>query len=186
MILNQQLIIMMVRLNFFFQLRFIFIFIGLYNENFMEDRLHNKRNVNPSSSLSSTLSEPSHVRKIIDRLESSSSSSSDRKQEKKISIKKSLHDDHSDGSTSLTSSPPVKRVARRNYNEKNLINGTSTNHEEDFNSRQNGLHDEISFRNKSNEIKFELNREEIINGPQRTTSGTTVSLCFKRRLFDLY
>jgi hypothetical protein len=160
-------------------------FLGLSSESFIEDRLHNKRNINPLNSLSSTVSEPSHVQKIIDRLESISSQSSDNKKEKKISIKqKSLHDDHSDGSTSLTSSPPVKRIARRDYNDKNLTNGNSKIHEESFVIHQNGSHTEISVQNneKSNEIKFELNREEIINGVgRRTTSGTTVSFSFKKK-----
>ena len=39
--------------------------------------------------------------------------------QEKFQFEKSLHDDHSDGSTSLTSSPPVKRIARmRKYNGK--------------------------------------------------------------------
>ena len=37
-------------------------------------------------------------------------------------------------------------------------------------------HDEIFFRdNISNEIKFDFDRDEVINGGQRTASGTTVS-----------
>jgi len=124
------------------------------------------------------MSEPNHVQKMIYRLESSlsSSSSADTKKERKQSIKKPLHDDRSDGSNSLTSSPPVKRVAIGDYNEKNLTNGTNINHEENFSFRQNGLHSEISVRN--NDTKFELNRDEITNGTRCTASGTTVSFFF--------
>ncbi len=142
------------------------VFIG-----FMEDRLHSKRNLNLSNSLSATVSEGNHVRKLIDRLECSSSSS-DTKKDKKISMKKTLHEDHSDGSTSLTSSPPVKRVARSDYNEKKLFNGS---------------HDAVSFRNNSsNEIKFELNREELNRKTRRTASGTSVSFYFQKKNCSTY
>jgi hypothetical protein len=116
---------------------------------------------------------------MIYRLESSLSSSSsttDTKKERKQSIKQPMHDDRSDGSNSLTSSPPVKRVAKEDDKEKNLTNGTNINHGENFILRQNGSHNEISFRNNDN--KFERNREEITNGTRRTTSGTTVSFFF--------
>jgi hypothetical protein len=141
------------------------------NDGMLNESWNNKRLINPTSSISPTASEASHVRKMIDRLESTSTSSSDMKKEKKMTIKKSLHDDHSDGSTSITSSPPVKRVARRDHNEKNFINGNGILH-----SHENGLSDDVSLRkNTSNQIKVEVNRDEIRNGCRRTASGTTVS-----------
>ncbi len=139
---------------------------GILNEN-----LNNKRLINhPTSSISPTVSEASHVRKMIDRLESSSTSSSDMKKDKKMTIKKSLHDDHSDGSTSITSSPPVKRVARQDYNEKYFINGNGS-----LNSHQNGLVDD-----RKSTLKVEVNRDDIRNTGRRTTSGTTVSIRFEK------
>ena len=128
------------------------------------------------SLISPTVSEPSHVRKLIDRLESSSNSStSEKKNERKISIKKSLHDDQSDGSTSFTSSPPAKRILRRDSNhEKPLVNRN-----ESLIIDQTQLHVEQSpSKNTSSELKFELNREEIMNKSRRTASGTSVSFSF--------
>jgi len=120
---------------------------------------------------------------MIDRLETSTSSSSNPKAGRKISIKKSLHDDHSDGSISLTSSPPGKRIARRDYEEKSLINGTaSKNHDELFSLHKNDSHDEVFLKNNSssNGIKLEYDKNEIASSCRRTASGTNVSLVFLR------
>ncbi|CAF0885596.1 unnamed protein product [Rotaria sordida] len=154
---------------------------GSYNGNCIEDRSRTKSHINQTNSLSPpSSSEPNRVRLLIDRLESSStSSSSNIKTGKKIPIKKSLHDEHSDGSTSLTSSPPVKRFARRDYNEKNLINENNHNNEENFVFIQDDTHDEIFFstnnnKNMSNEIKFEIDREDTANEDRRTISVTSM------------
>jgi hypothetical protein len=145
----------------------------------LNESLNNKRVINTTSSISPTVSEPSHVRKMIDRLESSSTSSSD---VKKTAIKKSLHDDHSDGSTSITSSPPVKRVARRDQNEKSFLNGNGSLH-----SHQNGSANDVVLRkNTSSEIKVEVNRDDIRNTGRRTASGTTVSIRFEKEEVDRY
>lgn len=104
---------------------------------------------------------------MIGRLNSisSSSSSSEMKKNRKISMKKPIHDDQSDGSTSVTtSSPPVKRISRRNSQEKNKINENLTFH-------QNHIHHDIIKENK-----FDHNRQDISTGIKRTASGTTVSL----------
>ncbi|CAF4621534.1 unnamed protein product, partial [Rotaria socialis] len=154
---------------------------GSYNESSNEDRLRNKPTSNPASSLSPTPSEPSRVRQMIDRLESSSSSSINTKAEKKASIKKSLHDENSDGSTYFTSSPPYKRFAPRNYHERNILNGHSNTNGENFGFTQSDSNDEVFFQNnkstseKPKETKFELKREEIKNESRRKISGTTVS-----------
>ena len=91
-----------------------------------------------------TASESSHVRKLIDRLESSStvSPSSDAKKDKKLTTRKSIHDEQSDLSNSLTSSPPTKRVARRDSTEEKKTNDQQT--------------------------------KEVLNATHRTASGTTV------------
>lgn len=155
--------------DFIFQIEInLFRFcLGLYYENILGDHSRNKQNINPSSSVSPTVSEPSYVQKIITRINSISSSSSDMKKDEKMSQKKFINGDHSDGSTSLTSSsPPFKRRARRDSREQStakLIH--KINHEEN---------------------KFEHNRKEIVSGGQRTASGTTVSLCFLYILTDYY
>ncbi|CAF2103321.1 unnamed protein product [Rotaria magnacalcarata] len=153
---------------------------GSYNESPNEDRLRNKPPINPASSLSPTPSEPSRVRQMIDRLESSSSSSINTKAEKKVSIKKSLHDENSEGSTSFTSSPPYKRFAPRNYHERNILNGHSNTNGENFGFTQSDSNDEVFFQNnkstseKPKETKFELKREEIKNESRRKISGTNM------------
>ena len=145
------------------------------NESLLNEIANKKRVINPASLASPIVSEANLVRKMIDRLESSSTSSSEVKNEKKTAIRKSLHDEQSDGSTSLTSSPPVKRVARRDHLEKKFTDGNDS-----FTSHQSGLSDGVSLNHKtSSEIKIEVNRDEIRSGGRRTASGTTVSLPLK-------
>lgn len=124
---------------------------------------------------------------MINRLESSSSSpSTNGKTTKKNSFKKSLHDENSDGSTSLTSSPPFKRFARRiNNNEKSSLNGHNTSTDENFGFTQSDSNDEVFFQNKNRhvndkpkETKFELKREENRTDSRRKISGTNVSFIF--------
>lgn len=126
-------------------------------EDLFTEISHSKRLIHPTSSISPSVSEASRVRKMIDRLESSStSSSSDLNKTKKTmttTVKKSIHDDHSDGSTSWTASPPVKRLARSDFKEKHLINGNTS-----VNTRTNG------------------GTADVRNTSRRTASGTTVSL----------
>jgi hypothetical protein len=106
---------------------------------------------------------------MIDRLESSSSNS---QPTRKILTKKSFHDDHSDGggSIQITSSPSFNRVIRRENHDHSLTNGNTGS---------------FIFRHKSphgdSVTRFELNRNEIVNGERRTASGTTVSYCLKQR-----
>jgi hypothetical protein len=139
----------------------------LYHETFVEDRSRTKRNASPIA----TSDQHQRVRQMVDRLESSTTSSPTIKSTKKFSTKKSFHDDHSDGSITISSSPPFKRIPRRENQEKNLIDET-------FNYRHKSPHDEVFFQDKkSNVTRFSLNRDEIINGERRTTSGATVS-CF--------
>jgi hypothetical protein len=156
------------------------ISIGLYSDSFIEDRLRNQRNINPPSSSSPTPSEQSHVQKIINRFETPSTT----KTGKQLSRGKSLRDDHSDGSGSITSSPPVKRVARRGDNDTNLINENGSNHRNGFvvQPQPKEPRNEVFFgnnKNMSNGTKFELNKEEILNTGRRTASGTTVSIVWK-------
>lgn len=160
-------------------------YLGPYDESPTEDRLRNKPTINPASSLSPTPSEPSRVRQMIDRLESSSSSSVNTKAEKKNSIKKSLHDENSDASTSFTSSPPYKRFAPRiTYHEQNLLNEHRNTNVENFGFTPSDSNDEVFFQNnmstmeKPKETKFELKREEIKNEVRRKISGTNVSHLF--------
>jgi len=105
---------------------------------------------------------------MIDRLESTSSNT---KATKKVSTKKSVHDDHSDGS--LRS---INRVVRRdNHHDNNITNGNTGG----FAYRHKSPHQEIYIRdNHSNVTRFELDRDEILNGGRRTASGTTVSYLF--------
>ena len=137
---------------------------SFYNETFIEDRFQPKRNASPVSS-----SEQRRVRQMIDRLESSSSPATNRKVTKQFSMKKSFHDEPADGAISFSSSPPFKRVSGRENQENNLTDRT-------FTYRHKSPHDEVVFRdNNSNITRFELNRDEIINGERRTASGTTVN-----------
>lgn len=131
---------------------------------------NSKRLIQPASSISPSVSEASHVRKMIDRLESSSTSSScDLNKPKKITttatttIRKSIHDDHSDGSTSWTASPPVKRLARSDFKEKHLITGNTN-----FNTRPTGGTTDVKVEGKRS--------DDIGKTSRRTASGTTVSL----------
>ena len=82
--------------------------------------------------------EPRRVRQMIDRLESSSTSSNT-KPTKKLSTKKSFHDDHSTDSinymtTNTTMAPealstpitlPIQRIVRRENHEKRYYHPTS-------------------------------------------------------------
>ena len=136
-------------------------------EDLFTEISNSKRLIHPTSSISPSVSEASRVRKMIDRLESSStSSSSDLNKTKKTmttTVKKSIHDDHSDGSTSWTTSPPVKRLARSDFKEKHLINGNTS-----VNTRANG---------GTADVRVEVKRDDNVrNTSRRTASGTTVSL----------
>ncbi len=94
---------------------------------------------------------------MIDRLESSSNS----QVTKKFSTKKSFNDDG-----------PINRVARRDDHENSLSNG----HSGGFIFRHKSPHEDIYIRdNPSSITRFELNRDEILNGGRRTTSGATVN-----------
>jgi hypothetical protein len=110
---------------------------------------------------------------MIDRLESSSS---DKRTTKSLSTRKLFHEDQSDSGASVpSSSPATKRIARR---ETHHI--TPTSHETikgNFDFRHKSPHEEIVVHRQhpSNSTpRFELDREEILNGGRRTASGTTV------------
>lgn len=96
---------------------------------------------------------------MIDRLESSSSNT---KSTKKFSTKKSFHDDQSDSSLNLTSTPTVNQVTIRNNYDQHTTNGNNGS----FVFRHKSPHGDVT--------RFELDRDEIMNGGRRTTSGTTV------------
>jgi hypothetical protein len=106
---------------------------------------------------------------MIDRLESSSSSSNT-KTTKQFSRKKSFHEDHSEG---LRSSPSGNRVTRRENHDYQITNGTNGS----FVFRPQSPHGD----KHSNVTRFELDRNEIINGGQRTASGTTVNYYSKQK-----
>jgi hypothetical protein len=126
----------------------------MHHETYLESRLGTRRNISPTSA-----SEQRRVREMIDRLESSSNSQIT----KKFSTKKSFHDDGGGGS--------INRITRRDDHENSLING----HNDGFIFRDKSPHEDIYIRtNPSNITRFELNRDEILNGGRRTTSGTTV------------
>ncbi|CAF0899795.1 unnamed protein product [Adineta ricciae] len=149
----------------------------LSNENLNETRSRPKAQLNTSSSVSPTPSDHSRVRQMIVRLESSASSPSNAKVERKVSIKKPLHEDQSDTAPSLSSSPPIKRVARREHHEKKLINSNGVNRSDDGMVYQiNESNDDVFFDNHglSTGIKFEFTKEDIANSCQRTASGATM------------
>ena len=157
----------------------LFVRLVLSNENLNETRSRPKAQLNTSSSVSPTPSDHSRVRQMIVRLESSASSPSNAKVERKISIKKPLHEDQSDTAPSLSSSPPIKRVARREHHEKKLINSNGVNRGDDGIVYQiNESNDDVFFDNRglSTGIKFEFTKEDMANSCQRTASGATVSL----------
>jgi hypothetical protein len=177
----------MVRFELFY-LKYLVFFcsIGLHSEVFNEEHFRNKRNMNKTGSTSPTPSDQSRVRNIINRYETSTSTSGV-KSERKPSIKKPLRDENSDGSTSVASSPPVKRFARIDDNEKNPINGNSSNKKESFTLHQNGSREDDLFGKKkkmSNGIKFEVDNKEIKRTGQRIPSGTTVSVILKVKSFS--
>ncbi len=148
----------------------------IHKETFGENRSRTKRNASPVS-----LAEQHRVRQMIDRLESSSTSASNTKIIKRNSIKKTFHDDHSDGSASFTSSSPEKRITRRENYENNLTNPTNGT----FIFRHKSPHEDIHYRNNNaNLTRFELDREEIINRGRRNASGTTVSYFLEFELFE--
>lgn len=119
----------------------------------------NTNQLNSSLISPTASSESSHVRKLIDRLESSSTiSTSDTKKEKKSTPKKSIHDEQYDLSSSLTSSPPNKRVARRDSNEQIASN------ERQKSPVQERTRDSIE----------KSPSKEVPNGIHRTASGTTI------------
>lgn len=127
-----------------------------------------KRLIHPVSSISPSISEASHVRKMIDRLESSSTSSlssEPNKTKKTTIIKKTINDDHSDRSTGWTTSPPVKRLARSDCKEKQSINANTS-----FTSSPNA---------GTTDVKMEVKRDDVHHGSRRTASGTTVSLSWR-------
>jgi len=144
----------------------LFFCKGLYSETYTEERLRTRGNVSPTSS------EKHRVRQMIDRLESSSSSSNT-KTTKQFSRKKSFHEDHSEGLTNLTSSPSINRITRRENHDYNLTNGTNGS----FVFRPRSPHGDKN----SNVTRFELDRNEILNGGRRTASGTTVSYYSKKK-----
>lgn len=156
------------KISIFCSIFIYFSFLDSHNDVFIEDRIRIKRNV--TNSLSPTSAEQHRVREMIDRLESTSSNS---KGTRKILAKKSFHEDYSDGSTSFSTSPPMKRTLRREKHESNITNGSNGS----FVFQRRSPHDEIYFRdnNSSNITRFELDRDEIINNSRRTASGTTVS-----------
>jgi hypothetical protein len=93
---------------------------GLASDTSSENRSRTPHEILLTDSMSPASSEPSRVQQIIDRLESSSPPSAAKRQVSSRSLlKKSLHDEHSDGCHSSTSSPPVKRLARRDTHQAN-------------------------------------------------------------------
>ena len=66
----------------------------------------------PLSPVSPTPSEPNRVRQLISRLETTTSPQP-KSSNTRTTVKKSLHDENSDGSSNFTPSPPIKRFARR-------------------------------------------------------------------------
>jgi hypothetical protein len=154
--------------------------LALPTENLAETRSRAKANLNTSTSVSPTPSDQSRVRQMIVRLESSVASPAT-KTDKKVPMKKPLHEDHSDGTPSSTSSPPIKRVARREYAGTNLVNTTDTSKTEDGVVYQlHDLSDDVFFdtqHSSSSAIKFDFSKEDMARNCQRTASGATVSSC---------
>ncbi|UJR21423.1 hypothetical protein I4U23_024510 [Adineta vaga] len=137
---------------------------NIYRETLVDDRARAKRNTSPGSS------SEHRVRQLIDRLESSSSSTSNTKATRRVVTKKSCHDDQSDGSISITSSPPNKRVTRR----ENYESGITSNNDGGYVFRHRSPREDVYFRDDNSKItRFELNRDEIMNGGQRSAVGTT-------------
>lgn len=136
-------------------------------DNVFNENSNSKRLIHPVSSISPSVSEASRVRKMIDRLESSSTSSlsSDANKTKKTTIiKKTINDDQSDGSAGWTASPPVKRLARSDFKEKQLIHSNTNS-----TSRQSGV---------TTDVKVDVKRDNVQHANRRTASGTTVSFFF--------
>ena len=158
----------------------LLLLVGFHSEGISVERSRAQREISSMNSLSSTTSEPSRVRQLINHLESSSpSTSKSTTTTARVSIKKPLHEDHSDGSASLTSSPPVKRVARREQNLPSSNNGAEISNGESFIFHRDQPSNETLHRSH-----FELKRDESVARTQRTASGTTVSS--SSSLFDRF
>ena len=139
--------------------------IDIYRETLVDDRTRSKRNTSPG------LSAEHRVRQMVDRLESSSSTTN-AKTTRRVTTRKSGQDDQSDGSISITTSPPNKRVTRR----ENFESGVTSNNNGGYIFRYRSPNDDVYFRDENaNVTRFELNRDEILNGGQRSAIGTTVS-----------
>lgn len=148
----------------------LLLLLGFHSEGVSVERSRAQREISSMNSLSSTTSEPSRVRQLINNLESSSPSASKPTATARVSIKKPLHEDHSDGSTSVTSSPPVKRVARREQTLTSSTTGAEISNGQSFIFHRDQPANETLHRSH-----FELKRDEPIIRTQRTASGTTVS-----------
>lgn len=107
---------------------------------------------------------------MIDRLESSSPNP---QTTRRFSTKKSFHDD-SENSISIKSTPQpppsssINRVSIRDTYDQHVTNINNNNNNSSFVFHQRSPRTDVTTR-------FELDRDEIMNGGRRTTSGTTVS-----------
>ncbi|CAF2412476.1 unnamed protein product [Rotaria sp. Silwood2] len=136
----------------------------LYSEAFIEDRSRTRKHVSPISS-----SEQRRVRQMVDRLESSSTSSANPRVEKTLPTTKSYHEEYSNTSRNVTSSPNVKRITRRENQEYSVRNGSNGS----FGFRQRSPREDIHIRdNNSNMRRYEIGRNEPMNSGRHTTSGT--------------
>ena len=142
--------------------------LGFHSEAVNLERSRAPREISTMNSQSSTASEPSRVRQLINHLESASPSASKSPATARVSIKKPLHEEHSDGSNSVTSSPPVKRLARRDQTSPN--NDARMSHEESF-----IFHHDQPISDTLHRSHFELKRDELGHRTQRSASGTTGS-----------
>lgn len=131
---------------------------------YVDDDVRVRRNASPASG-----AEQRRVRQMIDRLESTSSPTSHSPSFRKTSVKKSWQDEHSNGTTDFSSPARIIPVTRRD----DVSSGTTGG----FVFRHKSPHGD----NQSGGTRFELNRDEIINGGRRIASGRTVRYLLLQR-----
>ena len=134
---------------------------------YVDDDVRSRRNASPTSG-----AEQRRVRQMIDRLESTTTPTSHSPSFRKTSVKKSWHDDHSNGTTDFSSPARIIPVTRRDdYSTSSVTTGNTGG----FVFRHKSPQGDVYIRdNQGNGTRFELNRDEIINGERRIASGTTV------------
>ena len=147
---------------------FLSIDLDFSNDNVFDERLTSRRNGSNGTS-----GDQQRVKQMVDRFEHSSTTNS--QPTTKAPARSSYHDEHSDGGASvLSSSPVVKRVARREVYQTSVSNGDNGG----FVIRHQSPDDDVFTRRNpsSNGVRFELDRGEIIRNSRRAASGTTVSV----------